>query len=280
MADLYAHTDYREYLLQLFEERKQKSSWYSYRLWASQIGLDSAQLFRILSKDLHLPLKYLDTLIQDLNLKKADAEYFRTLVQWGRAKTDKEKNALVEKLLGCRDVKRKTLNKEQYLFFKDWYHTTVRSLVGADAYHGNAQALGQKILPAISAAEVQKSIDLQLELGLLQKSGKQFQLGNTHLSTNENEVNRAIRQYQAQMLQRGAEALERFQKKDRDFSTLTFAVDATCVEDIRAILTECRRQIQRRIEESKTPDRVMHLNMNLFPTGFVGEVAPWKEETT
>lgn len=278
MPDLFSFPDYREYLRALYEERKLQNSWYSYRLWANHIGLDSAQLYRILSGDMHLPLKHLESMVENIKLSKTDAEYFRTLVQWGRAKTEKEKNTLVSKLLGCRDVKRKTLSREQYLFFKEWYHSTIRSLIGAGCYNGKDDVLAKKCTPAISEKQVKDSITLQLELGLLRKEGRKVVIGDAHLSTDEKEVHKAIRGYQAQMLHIGAQALEQFDKEHRDFSTLTFAVDSRSVNDIKAILTECRRQIQRRIEESGPPDRVVHLSMNLFPTGFVGTKAPWEEQ--
>ena len=67
------------------------------------------------------------------------------------------------------------------------------------------------------------------------------------------------------------EIAKRASKEERDFSTLTFAIDEECLKDVKEILTECRRQIQNRVQESKTPDRVMHLNLNLFPTAILTE---------
>lgn len=261
--------DYREYLRLVFEERKERNPLFSYRLWARQLQIDPAQLFRILSKDLHLPLRHIDGVVANLKLPKNDAEYFTVMVQWGRARSEKEKKALVVKLLGLRDVKRKTLSREQYLFFHEWYHASVRCLVGAGAWNGNSQKLGQMLIPTLSAEKVDASIQLQENLGLIKKDGNQWTLGEAHLSTDENEIHKAIRHYQSEMLDKGREALERFSKQERDISSLTFAVDKACEEDIRALLQECRRQIQRRIEESGKPDRVMHLGFSLFPTAWI-----------
>jgi hypothetical protein len=35
--------------------------------------------------------------------------------------------------------------------------------------------------------------------------------------------------------------------------------------EIRELLRECRRQIQKKVEESTSSDRVMHLSMAFFP---------------
>jgi len=277
MADLYATSDYREYLREVFEERKAANGLYSYRLWARQLGIDPSQLFRILSKDLQLPIRHVDAVIKNLKLRKAEAEAFRILVELGRARTEKERKALVERLLAGRDVRKNTLSREQYLFFQEWYHTTVRCLVGAGDGREEWGKLAQKVIPPLQESQVRTSIQLQESLGLLRREKGRVVLGDAHLSTDEKEVHRAIRAYQAEMLHRGAEALERFSKDDRDFSTLTFAVDHECAQDISEILREARRQIQKRIEESGDPDRVMHLSLNLFPTAYVGDSSPWTE---
>lgn len=277
MPDLHSSLDYRDYLRALYEERKTSNPLYSYRMWGRQLNVDPAQLFRILSKDLHLPLRHLDNLLSNLKLPKSDTEYFRTLVLLGRAKTEKEKKNLVVQLLGLKDIERKTLTREQYLFFHDWYHTTIRSLIGADAFNGDFEALGKKIIPPISGAEVEKSLQLQVHLGLIRLENGKYFLGEAHLSTEEREVHQAIRSYQSHMLEKGKEALKRFSKQSRDFSNITFAVDKACADDISTLLLECRRQIQRRIDDSGPPDRVLNLSLSLFPTAYVGDESPWQE---
>jgi len=74
-----------------------------------------------------------------------------------------------------------------------------------------------------------------------------------------------VRGFQRQILSLASESLERFPKEQRDVSTITFAVDRNAFVEIREMLRECRRQVQKRIEESEHPDRVMQLAMALFP---------------
>lgn len=277
MADLFSVQDYRDYLKAIFEERKKSQPLYSYRFWAQQLGLDSAQLYRILSKKMHLPLRSIEILTTHLKLNKLESEVFRLLVQLGRARHEKERRNLVESLLALRDVHKHTLTRDQYLFFGQWYHATVRCLVGALNQQELSEAIAKKIKPSITPQQVQDSLDLQERLGLIRKRQKRYEITDTHLTTSETEVHQAIRQHQAEMLHLGAQALERFRKEDRDFSSLTFAVDYPTALEIGELLKECRRQIQKRIESSKIPDRVLHLSMSLFPTAHVGDQAPWEE---
>lgn len=273
MIDIYLFRDYRLFMKAVYEDRKRRNALYSYRAMALAIGIDSSQLYRIISKNLQMSLRYVESTISNLRLKGKEAQYFRILVSLGRAKTEKEKNLLIEKMLGMIDVKSKTLTKEQFLFFKEWYNPTVHCLLSAQKFTGDYRKLAKAIAPKVTPKEVQDSISLLMRLGLAveDKVSGEIHPGNAHLSTKAEEVSMAIRNYQAEMLSRGKDALENFSKEERDFSTLTFAIDEECLKYVKEILTECRRQIQNRVQESKTPDRVMHLNLNLFPTAILTE---------
>lgn len=269
--DIYAFRDYRLFMKAVYEDRKRRNPLYSYRAMALSLGIDSSQLYRILSQDLQLSLRYVESTISNLRLKGKEARYFRILVSLGRAKTEKEKKLLVEKMLGMIDVECKTLTKEQFLFFRDWYNPTVHCLLSAQKFTGDYKKLAAAIVPSVSPKEVQDSISLLKRLGLAieDKAKGEVRSGDAHLSTKAEEVSKAIRDYQSAMLSRGKDALEKFSKDERDFSTLTFAIDEECLRDVKEMLTECRRQIQSRVQESGTPDRVMHLNLNLFPTAIL-----------
>jgi uncharacterized protein (TIGR02147 family) len=67
------------------------------------------------------------------------------------------------------------------------------------------------------------------------------------------------------MAKLGLEALDRFHKTERYFSGTTVSVSAevyaVLVEKIRAL----RRDILEHVQADPSPDRVYHLNMQLFP---------------
>ena len=275
MADLHAHHDYRDFLKEVYEERKQRNPLYSYRLFADRLGMDVSQFYRILAKDTQLPLRFVDLFCKELKLDKRSAQVFALQVSLGRAKSEKEKRVLYEKLLGLRDVERKTLSREQFRFFAQWQASTLRCLIGAGAFRGDYKVLAAMVRPAITENECRDSVETLLALGLVQKGVKgMLQLSEMHLSTGDT-PSEVIRAHQAHMLRLAAEGIERFPREARDYSSLTFGVDGDCARDIANMLRECRRQIQKRIGESGQPDRVLHLNMSLFPTAVVGSKDPW-----
>ena len=74
-----------------------------------------------------------------------------------------------------------------------------------------------------------------------------------------------MRHFQKQVLFLASEALESVPVNERNISTLTLSVDQACFEDLGEMLREFRRLVQKRVDESKRPDRVMQLSMAFYP---------------
>lgn len=285
--ELLSCQDYREYLRYIYEERKKEKSYYSYRLMATSLGIDSSQLFRVLSGKLHLPTRFIDTIADNLKFNTSERKYFNALVHYGRSKKEKDIKYWVNILLEMRDIQLHTLENEQFKYFNEWYHPTVRALLAAGALKKNTATerakLGAKVLPPISEAQVKDSIKLLEDLSLIyfdepnntwemEHPHLSSPLGNSKLST---EIIQAIRRHQKEMLGKAQKAVDEFQPIHRDFSSLNFAIDVNALTDIKEILREARQNIQKRVDDVDKPNQVVQLNLSLFPTGHVQESNPW-----
>jgi len=130
----------------------------------------------------------------------------------------------------------------------------------------NQSELAKRLVPPVPATEVEKSLKILESLGLVKKaSSGRLMLSEAHLTAGGKLQNKAIRKFQKQILALASDSLDRFPREERDVSTLTVAVDALAFSEIREILRECRRQIQKSVEEAKKPDRVMQISMAFFP---------------
>jgi uncharacterized protein (TIGR02147 family) len=66
-------------------------------------------------------------------------------------------------------------------------------------------------------------------------------------------------------MQFGIRSLNEIPPENRDISTITMAVDSKGFEDLKKMLKEFRKEIQIRVDKCIVPDRVMQLNLALFP---------------
>jgi uncharacterized protein (TIGR02147 family) len=266
MRSIFEYLDYRDLLKDAFDDKKAASPLYSYRMMAEALGQDTSNIFRILQKDAHLPARCQSRALEYLGLTGRSAEYFVLLIAYARERDPQARHDILEKALALRDVESRDLVEQELAYFQDWWIVAVRSLV--EVMEGQAQpaALAKRLTPEVPEAEVENSLKLLLELGLVKKaSSGRLVLAEPHLNAGGDRKVEAVHRFQKQILSLASESLERFPKEHRDVSTLTLAVDQAAYAEIREMLREFRQQVQKRVEEAPHPDRVMQLSMAFFP---------------
>lgn len=267
MRPIFDYLDYRDLLKEAYEERKLANPMYSYRVLAEYLGLDTSNTFRVLQKDAHLPARCQSRALEFLGLTGRSAEYFVLLIAYGRERNAKAKQAILENALALRDVSRHHLDDEQLTFYNDWWVVALRSVLELTDGRAVPSELAKRLNPAITEQEAKTALELLQKLGLVKKaSSGRFVLSDLHLTVNSTPTTiECLRRYQRQIMSMAADSMERFPPPHRDISTLTLVVDQDGFSEIREMLRECRRQIQKRVEETKRPDRVMQLAMAFFP---------------
>jgi len=266
MKQVFDYLDYRDMLKDAYEEGKASDSILSYRTLAARLGTDASYLFRVLHKEQHLPARCVPKALEFLALGGRSAEYFQMLLAYGRTRGKVQKQEILDKAFGLRDVERRRMTEKELDFFRNWWVAGVRCLLEITGGNVKAQDLAQRFQPAVSTDEVRKALDLLLELGMVKRvSSDRLLPAETHVVAGGDEKVLAVRTFQAQVLDLAKQSLERYPPDMRDVSTLTLALDADAFRDIREMLRECRRQIQKRVEGATRPDRVLELSMAFFP---------------
>lgn len=269
MKPIFEYLDYRVYLKDAYEERKSETGFYSYRLMAETFGLFPSNLFRILNGDGHLPARCQSRALEFLELSGRSAEYFLLLVAYARERSTKAKSSILEKAMTLRDVARRPLQDQELEYFAHWWTCVVRALLETTDGRAVPEELSTCLVPPVPAMDVRASLALLEELGLIKKASSGRLLpAQAHLTAGGPAKAKAVRAFQKQILALSAEAIERFPPEERDLSTLTISMDEAAFREIRELVRECRRQIQKRVEECRQPDRVMHMATALFPAAF------------
>jgi uncharacterized protein (TIGR02147 family) len=272
---VFEYLDYRDLLKDAYDYRKSESPLFSYRIMAELFGLDPSYVFRVLQKDQHLPARCQPRAVEFLGLTGRAAEYFQLLVAYARERGRKARQEILEKALALRDVGRRELEDRELAVLRDWWVPVVRSLLEVVDGRARPDEISARLSPGVPVDKVASALELLLELGLIRKTGSGgLALAETHLTAGGEKKAEAVRTFQRQILGLAAESLERHPREHRDVSTLTLAVDANAFVEIREMLRECRRQIQKRVEDARRPDRVMQLSMAFFPLSTIPERAP------
>jgi uncharacterized protein (TIGR02147 family) len=266
MKAVFEYLDYRAYLKDAYEERKTETPFYSYRLMAESFGLYPSNVFRILHGEAHLPARCQTRAIEVLGLTGRSAEYFQLLIAYARERSVRERSKILEKAMALRDVSRRPVEERELEYFARWWTPVLRSALDLTGGRAVPSELGSLLQPPVDEKSAKKALDLLIELGLVKKASSGRLLpSEAHLTASGEAKAQAVRAYQSQILDLAKDSLERFVPADRDVSTLTLSMDERTFREVRELIRECRRQIQKRVEESRDPDRVMQLSMAFFP---------------
>lgn len=266
MKSVFDYLDYRSYLKDFYEERKEKHEYFSLRFFGNKIGMDPSCLLKIMLKSRHLSDKSIPKVCAYCGFTDTEGAYFQTLVHFVKAKTQSESKMLFEKLLSIRYVKSRRLVEQQYEYFRTWYHPVVRSVLEYFDFKNDYELLGRQLSPAISAKEARASVKLLEKLNLIEcgEDGR-YRLTDKSITTGDEWHSVAINAFQEQTIRLSQESIERHDRSFRDISTVTMNINAEDFNEIKERIKEFRRSVIAYVNDSTNPDRTYQINIQLFP---------------
>lgn len=270
MIDPFQYLNYRKLLKDLYEERKQKQSFFSYRYIAQKVGFSSAGFFtNIIQGKRNISPEYIFKFAEVFKLKKAETEYFELLVNFDQAKDHSRKRFYFEKILAHKKSKVKVTDAQQYEFYSVWYYTAIRELIDIYPFKGDFDDLARRVSPPIRPAEAKKAIELLENMKLIRKNEEGiFEQTDTFISTGYEAQSVAITNFLMGMADLAKEAIDRYPREKRDISALTLSLSEDGYKAINERLKSFRRElfeIVREDKKNKRQDRVYHLNFHVFP---------------
>lgn len=274
MEPRFDYDNYREILKAEFENRKEASPQFSYKILAEILGLDPAGTFRILNQERHLPARCVSRAIDFLELSGRAAEYFVLMTSYGRERRKAARAELLRKAQELRDVPRRQLEGQELSVLRDWWVVAVRCAVEVLEGRAVPEEISQRIVPPVGVDQIRAAIDLLVGMGIARRAqGERLRIVDQHLTIDGEKGREAVAEFQRKVMGLAAESVDRFPRDQRDISTLTVTVDERAFEDIRGILKDCRRRIQARVGEAARPDRALQVAMAIFPLMPAREVA-------
>jgi uncharacterized protein (TIGR02147 family) len=266
MINLFEYLDYREFLRDYYKERKSEKPFFSYRFIGSRVGMDSSYVIKVLQGALHIARNKIDAFIRLLDLNEKEAEYFATLVQFCRAKGERERKLCFDKLFSFTTVTARRVEASQYEFFQKWYYSAVWALIDCRPFAGDYRDLADRCMPAITVWDAKRAVRLLEKLGFISRGAdKVFRTSALNLTTGQKWFSHAVEQYQREMIRLAGESIERFDKHERDISTVTLSVAESALPEVQEVIRQFRSTLIKIVNATTPSDRVYQLNVQLFP---------------
>lgn len=265
MKPIIEYSDFRQYMLEYYEERKRRSV-FSWREFSKIAGFSSSSYMKVVCDGKSkLSRVGVERTGAAMGLVGFEMEYFRAMVEYGQAATEAKKKAAYEKMLGIAKVhKVRVMEGDLFEFYDSWQNPVVREL--APLMPGATPGeMAKMCYPEVSASEVQRSLNFLMKAGLLKKAGDNaFELAETSIRGTPDATRLALRGMHREMSKLATPAID-LPVEERHFSGVTMGLSRESFNKIENVLDECRRKIVAIAAEDKDIDQVYRLNLQLFP---------------
>jgi uncharacterized protein (TIGR02147 family) len=265
MPLIYKYFDHLKFLRDDFTERQLRNPQYSLRAMAERLDLNSGTVVRIMNGHRNISSNVLSLFTEYLALRNNEAVYFKYLVNFCQAKTDKLRNESYQVLLELRSGQTKVINENHHLFYEEWYITAIRELLRIYPFDGDYKKLSRMLNPPVTVHDARKAIELLKNIGLLQITDSGYVVVEQSISTGEKWQGIAIKRFQQQTLQKSIDALENFPKVERDYSTMTMCYSPDGFNKVKELLKRTREELSRIEDSDINKSKVYQVNFQMFP---------------
>ncbi|MBK9575603.1 MAG: TIGR02147 family protein [Fibrobacterota bacterium] len=267
MDPIWSHTDYRKWMRAWLEaQRLARPSVVSSRWMALRLSIDPSLFSKILAAERHIATSQVEPICELTGLAGDEAEYFRILVQYGKAKGHKEAQSCFRRMAQLRKVSPVPLEGVQSAYWQNWENLAIRELMSCGDVKDDPETIARRIRPTLSARRVRQSLSILSELGLatLDERGI-WRRSEPFLRDGPNVDPAVLRHFHKESLLLAAEAIESVPKELRDLSSLTLAIPENGYPQLVELLKEFRQRILATISGMDKPDRVYQLGLHLIP---------------
>ncbi|MBN1600447.1 MAG: TIGR02147 family protein [Chitinispirillaceae bacterium] len=269
LPDINDYNDFRCFLEEYRIVRKKDDPQFTHKYICARLGLPHTRGFfnNIVKGRRTLTDSNVERFIKLLELSDDDARYFRILVKYNQAQTRPEKDIYLGQLIALSKSPARQLDEKAFIYYKDWYNSVIRALLGIIDFDGNFSNLAKKVCPSISTKAARDSVRLQLDLGLLVKNNRNIiKPSEAAIATGPLMRNEIIQQYQLQCLELAKQTIRAPGSKKYSMSTNVIGVSDAGYEQLMQKVKQFKSEIRALIQKDKeSPSKVYHLNIFLFP---------------
>lgn len=269
---IYEYLDYRSFLNDYYQFKKQSTPSFSLRSFSDRIGFKTKDfILRVMRGDKNLSTQSIPKVALAMRLGKRESEFFEAMVLFNQAETNDEREQCYSRLQAILKAARFTssqhlLAHSQYQVYSQWHHLAVRSLIGLHGFQGDFAALAARVHPRISTEEARKSVELLESCGLITHDAQgNYKLTRSSITTGDRVSKFALQGFHQNCLKLAAASIDNDAPAKRNISGLTLGISEKSYTRIIERLNAFRKEIAQIADEDDEADRVYQLQLILFP---------------
>lgn len=260
--NLFSYTDFRKYLADWLEARKEVEPGFNRAEMHRRLGLPNTRSYLPdLMAGKEMSGTFLERFVAALELTTEEARFFRVLVRFNQSTTTEERELAFDQLVALNRTPRTILDPRHWRYYRDWRHGAVRALLGVHDIGDEPRRIARLIQPELTEGEARDSLALLSDLGMIARDERGFWKPAQHtLSTGEGARSEMVRQLQAQQLRLVERAaLKPDGQPGQVVATNTISVSEEGLELIRKRLEQFRSELRSIVHKDQAPAERVHL---------------------
>lgn len=267
MKRVVEYTNYRQYILDYYLEKK-ASSGFTWRAFAKLAGFASGSYLKLVCDGkTRLTNEGATKTAMAMGLVGFELSYFLLMVHYNDVKDNAQKKVAFEKMIALASTHNlRVAGGDFFRYYDSWRNPVLRELVPAMPGAKPSEIAGQ-CYPAVSAKEVQETIDFLVEKGILVRDNEGcYHQTDRSITTGRMEtIPEAVHFMQEQMSEFAMTALNELPTSERNFSGVTIGITKKAYEKIVDEMAEFRRRVIAIATEDDETDQVYRMNLQFFP---------------
>lgn len=265
---LYDYMDYRAFLADWFRLKKSMNPRFSHRIFAQKAEIKSSGYFSEVTGGLrNLSKGKIPGFARALELDERERAFLERLVAFNDAKSSQAKQLLYGQVLKALPSRAQQVKLPQMEYFSKWYYVAVREALSVIPVSGDCNALAAALHPPITTAQARGALKLLERLSLIERDpGGVWRARHTALLGKRDEATAVLmRAFQGEMIGRARDALETVPQAYRDISTVTMSISSRGLGRLKGAIEDFRKHVRDIVRSDSGEDRVIQLNIQVFP---------------
>jgi uncharacterized protein (TIGR02147 family) len=276
---VFEYLDYRRYLADYLTARGLMDTGFSLRAFAVKAGLplsNSSFFSKVIAGKRNLTLDRQFRMAKAMKLTTNEIKYFGLLVQFNQCKDPEGKQHFYAELAKHGKSKARIIDKEGYAYYSKWQNSIIRAFFGINRKETNPTVIGKKVFPQIPAQEVEETIKLLLQLGMITKTANGFAPRDANIAT-ERENKEFVGKLRIQeMLRLAQDVFNHVPAEDREYSAMTVYISKPGYQALKEKIRVFREEVKSLVAADTGEDRIYTLGVQFFPNN---RLPDWDSES-
>jgi uncharacterized protein (TIGR02147 family) len=261
---------YRAFLHDFFNYKKSLRSGFSYRQFASLVGLKSPNYLQlVIQGKRNLTETTGERLAEALKLKKNEVRYFVALINYDNAETSEEKQKAEKNVFAAnKKLLNRVLPEEQQEVISDWHHFLVRELVFLKDFEPSGDYISKKLKNVITAEQAESSLKLLLKTGYIIFEEGSYKAADPILDTGLDVFNHPFMQeVHAKLLKTWAEKIDQLGYREQELGVLNIPLPKNKIPELQEKIRRFQDEIigwAEQVQKSEDTNEIVQLGTYLM----------------